>query len=78
VYYPSGQPYVIITCPEFLRVFPQVFVEGVHPIYETGCVYCRSLIRYAIVQPTDPITAQAFQRKPGVFIGTPLNALDLG
>ena len=75
---PSGQAYVMITCPECLRTFPQVFLEGVHPIYETGCVYCRNLIHYAIVQPTDPITLQAFQRKPGAFIATPLNALDLG
>jgi CheY-like chemotaxis protein len=33
----SGEAYVIITCPECLRMFPQVFGEGLHPIYETGC-----------------------------------------
>lgn len=77
-YDPSGQAYVMITCPECLRIFPQVFVEGSYPIYETGCVYCLSSIHYAIVQPTDPITTQAFQRKPSALIATPLSALDLG
>ncbi|MGC1295595.1 MAG: response regulator [Alloacidobacterium sp.] len=62
---PSGEAYVIITCPECLRTFPQVFGEGLHPIYETGCVYCHSLIHYAIVQRTDPATPQTFRRKPG-------------
>jgi hypothetical protein len=41
----------MITCPACLRIFPQVFVEGIHPVYETGCVFCHSLIHYAIVEP---------------------------
>lgn len=68
----------MITCPECLRIFPQVLVEGSHSIYETGYVYCRSLIHYAIVQPTDSISRQACQRNPGRLIATPVNALDLG
>jgi CheY-like chemotaxis protein len=51
---PSGQEYVMITCPECLRTFPQVFGEGTLSIYETGCAHCHSSIHYAIVQPTDP------------------------
>lgn len=78
VYDPSGQAYVMITCSECLRTFPQVFVEDIRPIYETGCVYCQSLIHYAIVQPTDPITPRASQRKAGALIAMPLKALDLG
>jgi CheY-like chemotaxis protein len=61
---PSGEEYVMLTCPECMRSFPQVFGNGIHTIYEAGCVYCHSLIHYAIFQPTDPVTAQTFQRKP--------------
>jgi CheY-like chemotaxis protein len=77
-YDPSGQAYIMVTCPECLRIFPQVFVEGINPIYETCCVYCCSLILYAIVQPTDPTTAQASYRKAGACIALPLKGLDLG
>jgi CheY-like chemotaxis protein len=66
-YDPSGQAYVMITCPECLRIFPQVFVEGIHPIYDTGCVYCHSLIYYAIVQPTDPITHRHASERPAHY-----------
>jgi CheY-like chemotaxis protein len=48
---PSGAEYVIITCPECLRTFPQVLAEALYPIYETGCTHCSGLIRYAIVPP---------------------------
>lgn len=48
---PSGVEYVIITCPECLRTFPQVLAESLYPIYETGCTHCSGLIRYAIVPP---------------------------
>jgi CheY-like chemotaxis protein len=61
---PSGEEYVIVTCPECLRTFPQVFGATVRPIRETDCVYCSSLIQYAIVQSTDSTSAQTFKRKP--------------
>ncbi len=73
---PSGQAYVMITCPECLRTFPQIFSEDIHLIYETACVYCDSSIHYAIVQPTDPTTPQAFQRKPGTGMPTSLGIPD--
>ena len=72
-----GQAYIMITCPECLRTFPQVFGESIHPIYETDCVYCHSLIHDAIVHSTDP-TPQTFQRKPGTEIPTPLSIPDFG
>ena len=75
---PSGDAYVIITCPECLRPFPQVFGECIHSICETACVYCNSLIHYAIVQPTDPATPQTFQRKPGTGTPTSLGVPDFG
>jgi len=47
----SGEKYIMITCPECLRTFPQVLGEFICPIHETGCVHCRSLIHFAIVEP---------------------------
>ena len=49
----------MISCPECLRTFPQVLDEAIRAIHETGCVYCHSLIHYAIVQPTGPVSLQA-------------------
>jgi CheY-like chemotaxis protein len=62
---PSGQPYVMITCPECLRTFAQVLGEAILSVDETGCAYCHSLIRYAIVKPAEPASQQVFQRTPG-------------
>jgi len=74
---PSGEAYVMITCPECLRTFPQVLDEAICAIQETGCVYCSSLVHYAIVQPADPASPQAFERKPGTGAPTPLSVPDL-
>lgn len=60
---PHGEEYVTISCPECLRTFPQVHGEAVGPIHQTDCVYCGTLIHYAIIQPTDAASPQAFQRK---------------
>jgi CheY-like chemotaxis protein len=64
---PAGEAYVMITCPECLRSFPQTLRESTALIQETGCAYCASLIHYAILQPSDPATPQAFQHKPAVL-----------
>src|ERR1700733_188264 len=74
---PAGEAYVMITCPECLRTFPQVLDDAICAIHETGCVYCSSLVHYAIVQPADPASPQAFQRKPGTGMPTPLSVPDL-
>lgn len=74
---PSGEAYVMITCPECLRTFPQVLGEAISSICETDCVYCHSLIHYAIVQSGDPSSTQAFQRKPGTGMPTPLSVPNL-
>ena len=58
----SGEEYVMITCPECLRVFPHVFGKDPSLIKETDCVHCSNSIHYAIVQPSDPIVVQASQR----------------
>jgi CheY-like chemotaxis protein len=73
----SGEAYVIVSCPECLRTFPQVLDEAICSICKTDCVYCHSLIHYSIVQPTDPASPQAFQRKPGTGMPTPLSVPDL-
>lgn len=67
---PTGDPYIMVTCTECLRTFPQVLGTGPGGIHETECVYCSNSIHYAIVQPDDPV--QAFQRKPGAGSPTPL------
>jgi CheY-like chemotaxis protein len=69
---PSGEAYVMIACPECLRTFPQVLGKAISPIRETACVHCSSLIHYAIVQPMNPASPQAFQRKPSAVIPMPL------
>src|ERR1700677_1083565 len=63
----AGEAYVMITCPECLRIFPEILGKSTDLIQETGCVYCASLIHYAVLQPTDPATPQAFQHKPPVL-----------
>jgi CheY-like chemotaxis protein len=64
----SGDAYVIITCPECLRTFPQVLSDNVAPVQETDCVYCFSSICYAVVQAADGTSPTAFQRKPGAGV----------
>jgi CheY-like chemotaxis protein len=73
----SGGVYVMITCPECLRTFPQVLDEAGCVIHETDCVYCHSLIHCAITQPADAASPQTFQRKPGAGMPTPLSVPDL-
>jgi CheY-like chemotaxis protein len=48
---PSGEEYVMVTCPECLRAFPQVVGKSSSLIQQTGCAFCHSSIDYAIVQP---------------------------
>lgn len=74
---PSGEAYVVITCPECLRTFSQTLDKAIRSIRETSCVYCHSLIHYAIVQPMGPASPQAFQRKPGTGMPTPLSVPDI-
>jgi CheY-like chemotaxis protein len=71
---PAGEAYVTITCPECMRTFPQVLDEDLYLIHESVCPNCSSPIHYAILQPTDPASPQAFQRKPVVItMPTPLS-----
>jgi CheY-like chemotaxis protein len=60
----SGEPYVMICCTECLRTFPQALGGSVSAIREADCIYCHSLIHYAIVQPAERAPVQVFQRHP--------------
>jgi CheY-like chemotaxis protein len=73
----AGKPHLIITCPECLRTFPGEVGEIILPVHETNCVYCHSVIHYAIVQPNEPAFAQSFQRKPVSGIPTAIGLPDL-
>ncbi|HWB31852.1 MAG TPA: response regulator [Acidobacteriaceae bacterium] len=68
---PSGKEYVMVTCPECLRTFPQILGDAVPPVCETGCVHCSSLIHYAIVQPADTPSLHALQRKAAARVPAP-------
>jgi CheY-like chemotaxis protein len=63
---PAGEPYVMVTCMECLRTFPQVLGNDLDRFHQTSCVYCSNPIDYAIVQPVDSAQPHAFQRKLGV------------
>ena len=74
---PSGVEYVMITCPDCLRTFPQVLGDAVRPIREADCVHCSSLIHYAIVPAANPIVLQTSQVKPSPAIPTRLPGSDV-
>jgi CheY-like chemotaxis protein len=59
----SGGAFVMLTCPECLRTFPQVFADAPSPVHETACIYCNSRFHYAIVQPTEPAPRKAADPK---------------
>jgi CheY-like chemotaxis protein len=50
-----GGAYIVLTCPECLRAFPQWSVETPLPVHETNCTFCNSAFDYAIVQPAEPV-----------------------
>jgi CheY-like chemotaxis protein len=70
----SGEPYVMICCTECLRAFPQALGGSVSPIRIADCIYCRSLIHYAIVQPAERAPLQVFHRYPAEGIPNPASA----
>lgn len=56
---PSGEPYVMISCPECLRTFPQVLDKNAALAREAKCAHCLNPIQYAIVHSLDPWQAAA-------------------
>jgi CheY-like chemotaxis protein len=63
----GGAPYVMVTCTECLRTFPEVLGDAVDVIRATECVYCSSPIRYAIVHLAEAgaVAPEMFHRNPG-------------
>jgi len=70
----AGQAYIMISCPECLRTFPEVLGDADTLIHATNCTFCHSLIHYAILLPTNPAFPQAFQRKPGVVMASVIDS----
>jgi len=58
---PAGVGYVTIACPECLRTFPHPLGNSHGQIRETACIFCRSSIHYAIVEPAGLADGQAFK-----------------
>jgi CheY-like chemotaxis protein len=56
---PAGEPYVMISCPECLRTFPQVLEKEPDRTRTTKCVHCSNPIQYAIVHSENPLPAAA-------------------
>lgn len=56
---PSGEPYVMISCPECLRTFPQILNGSDAPTFNTKCVHCFHPIYYAIIHSTDHLQSAA-------------------
>jgi CheY-like chemotaxis protein len=52
---PSGEPYVMISCPECLRTFPQILERSAVAALNTKCAHCSSPIQYAIVHSIAPL-----------------------
>jgi CheY-like chemotaxis protein len=73
----SPDTYITVTCPECLRTFPQAVGSG-YQKRKTECIYCRSSIYYAIVQPEDRVPLQNFQRTTSATIPLLQSAANLG
>lgn len=59
---PKGSPYVMVSCPECLRDFPQTLEDVHHLVYKVNCIYCRSFIEYSVVEPADRMPPQGYHR----------------
>lgn len=55
--------FVMICCPECMRASSQAAGKDALLIHETGCEYCETKIRYALVEALDPQTSQPYHSK---------------
>jgi CheY-like chemotaxis protein len=58
----SGAPFIMLTCPECLRIFPRVSLEVQSSANEARCIYCNGLFRYAVVQSSGRAPRKALRR----------------
>jgi CheY-like chemotaxis protein len=56
---------VTIACPECLRTFRQPAGSSICRIHETECIYCRTSIQYAIVEPGMRQPFEVHRQTPG-------------
>ena len=59
-----GEGYITIACPECLRTFPQATGSSTCQFHDTICIYCRSSIHYAIVEPLERPPLQVLRKVP--------------
>ena len=57
-----GEGYITIACPECLRTFPQATGSSICQIHDTICIYCRSSIHDAIVEPLERPPLQVLRK----------------
>ena len=60
----SGAPFIMLTCPECLRIFPKVSLEIQSSVNEARCIYCHGLFRYAVVQSSGQGPRKALEAEP--------------
>jgi len=74
-----GGAYLMLTCPECLRAFPQLSGETSSPVQKIHCIYCNSAFDYAIVQPVEPVPRGGRSQKqaiPPLLMAAELQAKD--
>ncbi len=59
----AGEGYATIECSECLRTFPKVLNGTIHPVNETNCLCCGSLVRYMILHSDDQASLLPFQHE---------------
>ncbi len=56
---------IVLTCPECMRAFPQVCTESTAIIHEAKCLYCSTLIPYALVRTASPTATERLLQSNG-------------
>jgi hypothetical protein len=71
----AGGEFVTIVCPDCFRIFPQAIGGRAGLIVDTTCVFCQSVIPYAVVAPSDLTFPQRAKLAPvsPILASTPLN-----
>jgi CheY-like chemotaxis protein len=72
-----AQSYAVLSCPECLRTFPQVLDENPSLIQRAACIFCQSLVLYAILQPSGSVPAGVFPPKSEAVARSSFHPIDL-
>jgi len=59
----AGEGCATIECPECLGTFPKVLNGTIHPVNEADCLFCGSMVRFAISQSGDQASLGPFQEE---------------